>query len=159
MSAWSTLAGGLVGSLVLTTVMRSASALRLTRIDIPFLLGTAVTESRVRARAVGYALHLAAGIGFAAIYFALFAALGDSSWWLGALFGLLHGLVVLTGIADVLVPLVHPRVGTPMTAAHSFALLEPPGFMFRNYGRSTPVVILLAHVLYGAIVGAFASGA
>jgi hypothetical protein len=27
----------------------------------------------------------------------------------------------------------------------------------RNYGRGTPVATLLAHVVYGAIVGGFAS--
>ena len=34
-------------------------------------------------------------------------------------------------------------------------LLEPPGFMMLNYGRSTPIVIVLAHVIYGAIIEAF----
>jgi hypothetical protein len=33
--------------------------------------------------------------------------------------------------------------------------LEPPGFMALNYGARTPVSVLLGHVLYGAILGAF----
>jgi hypothetical protein len=33
--------------------------------------------------------------------------------------------------------------------------LEPPGFMALNYGRQTPVISLVAHVLYGVILGAF----
>jgi len=33
--------------------------------------------------------------------------------------------------------------------------LEPPGFMALNYGRRTPLVTLLAHVLFGAILGTF----
>lgn len=32
-------------------------------------------------------------------------------------------------------------------------LLEPPGCMLLNYGRATPVVTVLAHVAYGAIIG------
>jgi hypothetical protein len=37
-------------------------------------------------------------------------------------------------------------------------VLEPPGFMLTNYGRATVVVTLVAHIAYGAIVGAFAAG-
>jgi hypothetical protein len=33
--------------------------------------------------------------------------------------------------------------------------LEPPGFMALNYGRRTPLLTLLAHLVYGAIIGAF----
>jgi hypothetical protein len=46
-------------------------------------------------------------------------------------------------------------MGTPTTAANSTPLLEPPGFMLLNYGRSTPVVTLVAHMAYGALVGGF----
>ncbi len=38
MSIWGALAGGFVGTLVLATILRAASELRLTRMDIPFLL-------------------------------------------------------------------------------------------------------------------------
>ena len=54
MSIWGALAGGFAGTLVLTTVLRAASEARLTRIDLPFLLGTAVTANRGRAKVVGY---------------------------------------------------------------------------------------------------------
>lgn len=46
MSIWAVLAGGFVGTLVLTTVLRTASELHLTRMDLPFLLGTVVTADR-----------------------------------------------------------------------------------------------------------------
>ena len=45
MSVWGALAGGFIGTLVLTTALRSANELGLTRIDLPFLLGTAVTRT------------------------------------------------------------------------------------------------------------------
>ena len=32
-------------------------------------------------------------------------------------------------------------------------LLEPPGFLVRNYGSMTPWVLLFAHVMYGAMLG------
>jgi hypothetical protein len=37
-------------------------------------------------------------------------------------------------------------------------LLEPPGFMFVNYGRSTVAVTVLLHLACGTIVGGFAAG-
>ena len=155
MSAWSALAGGFVGTLVLTTGLRAATELRLTRIDLPFLLGTAVTADRVSAKAIGYALHLLAGLAFALVYDAIFAAIGRASWWLGAVFGLVHALFAGTALVNVLLPLIHPRMATSVTAAHARALLEPPGFLLLNYGRAAPAVTVLVHLVYGAVVGAF----
>jgi hypothetical protein len=154
---WGALAGGFAGTLVLTTTMRAASELRLTRMDIPFLLGTVLTENRVRAKAIGYALHLVFGVVFAVGYWAIFTAIDERGWWIGALFGLGHGLFAATALVNVLLPLVHPRMATPLTAAGSTPLLEPPGFLMLNYGRTTPVVTLVSHVAYGAIVGGFVS--
>ena len=34
-------------------------------------------------------------------------------------------------------------------------VLQPPGFLALNYGRRTPFVTIVAHLLYGAIIGAF----
>jgi hypothetical protein len=157
MSVWGALAGGFVGTLVLTTALRAANELGLTRVDLPFLLGTAVTSDRARAKALGYLMHVIAGELFALLYYAIFIAIDTSGWLLGALFGLLHGIVSSTALVNILLPVVHPRMGSALSAADSSPLLEPPGFLMRNYGRGTPVVALLAHVAYGAIVGGFAS--
>ena len=85
MSVWGALAGGFVGTLVLTTALRTANELGLTRVDLPFLLGTAVTGDRARAKAVGYLLHLVAGELFALVYYGIFSAIDTSGWLLGAL--------------------------------------------------------------------------
>jgi hypothetical protein len=155
---WGALAGGFVGTLVLTTGLRAATELRLTRTDLPFLLGTALSEDRIRARALGYALHLVVGLGFAALYYVLFQALGEASAWLGALFGLGHAVFAGTVLVNVLLPLVHPRMATIFTDASSAPLLEPPGFLLLNYGPRTPLVMTVVHVAYGSIVGAFTAG-
>ncbi len=155
MTIWGALAGGFVGTLVLTTGLRAATELRLTRIDLPFLLGTAFTSDRVRAKALGYALHFLAGLTFAALYYLVFKAIGEASWWLGAVFGLIHGLFAGSALVNILLPLVHPRMGSSASAAGSQPLLEPPGFLLLNYGASTPAVTLAVHVVYGAIVGTF----
>jgi hypothetical protein len=150
-------AGGFIGTLVLTTALRAASALRLTRMDLPFLLGTVVTVDRTRAKALGYLMHFANGQIFAFVYYAVFLAIHHAGWWLGALFGLVHGLFAVTALVNTLLPLVHPRMGSPLTSAPDVALLEPPGFLMLNYGPSTPAVSVLAHIAYGALIGGFAS--
>jgi hypothetical protein len=157
MSIGGALAGGFVGTLVLTTALRAANERGLTRVDLPFLLGTAFTGDRARAKALGYLLHLAAGEGFALIYYAIFAATNTSGWLLGAVFGLLHGVVSATALVNILLPVVHPRMGSTLSAADSGPLLEPPGFLMRNYGRGTPIATVVAHIAYGAIVGGFAA--
>lgn len=155
MSVWAALAGGFAGTLVLTTVLRTASELNLTRMDLPFLLGTAVSAERGRAKAIGYAVHFVMGQVFALGYYAMFLAVDRHDWWLGALFGLGQGLFAGTVLINVLLPLVHPRMGTPLSDITTNALLEPPGFMARNYGLQTPVVSLTAHILYGTIIALF----
>ncbi len=157
MSLWGALAGGFVGTLVLTTALRTANELGLTRVDLPFLLGTAFTGDRARAKAIGYLLHLLAGEVFALIYYAIFAAIDTGGWLVGALFGLLHGVVSATALVNILLPVVHPRMGSTLSAADSAPLLEPPGFLMRNYGRGTPIATVLAHIAYGAIVGGLAT--
>jgi hypothetical protein len=152
---WAALAGGFVGTLVLTTSMRAATELRLTRIDLPFLLGTAFTSDRIRAAALGYGLHFGFGLTFACGYYAVFATINDASWWLGAMFGVVHALFAGTALVNVLLPLVHPRMGTRFTDATSAPLLELPGFLLLNYGTRTPVVMVTVHVFYGALIGAF----
>jgi hypothetical protein len=154
-SVWGALAGGFVGTLVLTTTLRAASELRLTRMDIPFLLGTAFTADRLFAKALGYVLHFVIGQLFALLYYAVFVAIGHDGWLLGALLGLAHGLAVTTALINDLPPLIHPRMGSPMTGANSTALLEPPGFLMLNYGPRTPIVNIVAHIAYGALVGGF----
>jgi hypothetical protein len=157
MSVWGALAGGLIGTVVLTTALRGASEVGWTRMDMPFLLGAAFSANRLRAKAIGYLLHFAFGLLFALAYFAIFLAIGRSGWLLGAVFGLVHALFAGTALVNVLLPLVHPRMANPLTAAGSTPLLEAPGFLLTNYGRSTPVVTVLAHLAYGAIVGGFTS--
>jgi hypothetical protein len=142
----------------LTTMLAAGSQLRLTRMDIPFLLGTALTDDRTRAKVFGHALHLTAGLAFALVYYAGFVVLGHAGWALGLLFGLAHGLFAGTTLVNVLLPAVHPRMGTPSSAADSSPLLESPGFLLLNYGRATPTLTILAHLAYGAIVGTFVGG-
>jgi hypothetical protein len=67
--------------------------------------------------------------------------------------GVLQTAFVGTVLVNAVLPVVHPRMGTPDTAANAVALIEPPGFLMLNYGRQTFLVTLIGHVAYGAIIG------
>jgi hypothetical protein len=153
MSVWGAIVGGFAGTLVLSTALSGASVLHFTRMDIPFLLGTVFTKNRSRAKVVGYSVHAGFGLVFALGYYGIFAVIGHAGWLAGMIFGVAHGLFAGTALVNVLLPAVHPLMGNDYTAADAPAYLEAPGFMLLNYGRTTPVVTLLAHMAYGAIVG------
>jgi hypothetical protein len=143
---------GLVATAVLTAVMISAQLAGRTRLDLPLLLGTLVTEDPDRARVAGFFVHLAVGQGFALGYAATFALLDQARWWLGGLLGLLHCAVALTVLVPLLVG-IHPRIATQRSGPAETALLEPPGLLGLNYGAETPLVAAVAHLAYGAALG------
>ena len=101
---------------------------------------------------LGFVLHFANGLGFAVVYGLVFAALGRSEWWLGAGLGLLHGVFALVVVLPVLQGF-HPRMALEDEGPDPTPMLEPPGFLALNYGYQTPLVTVVAHVLYGSIVG------
>jgi hypothetical protein len=151
------LAGGLVGTIVLTTGSRLAQELGWTRMDIPLLLGTAFSVDRGRATAIGYAIHFANGLLFALAYGLVFEAVDRAGVLFGLALGAAHGAFAGAGLLSVLLPIVHPRMGAPWTDAHETPVLEQPGFLLSNYGRATLVATFVLHLAYGAIVGLFAS--
>jgi hypothetical protein len=143
---------GLVATAALTAVMTSAQLAGLTRLDLPLVLGTLVTEDPDRARVAGFVLHLAAGQVFALGYAAVFTLLHRATWWLGGLLGLLHVAVALMVILPLL-PGLHPRMASHRAGPSSGAVLEPPGLLALNYGVQTPAVAVAAHLVYGVVLG------
>ena len=149
-AGWAVL--GLVATAALTAVMIAAQLAGFTRLDIPLVLGTIVTEDPDRARVFGFFIHVCIGQGFALGYAATFAVLDSATWWLGALLGILHAAIALT----VLLPLVagvHPRMASQRAGPATMSTLEPPGLFALNYGIRTPAVTVLAHLTYGIILG------
>jgi hypothetical protein len=145
---------GLVATTVLTGLMVAAQLGGLSRMDIPLILGLLVTPKPDLARVLGFGIHLANGQVFAIAYAAAFTLIGRSEWWMGAAFGALHGALALTVVLP-LVGGVHPRMATERAGPDVGGRLEPPGLLALNYGRETPLVTLIAHVAYGAILGGF----
>ena len=151
---WATFGFG--ATVALTAVLVAAQLGGFTRMDIPMMLGTVFVEDPDKARVVGFFVHLVNGQGFALLYASAFAALDRANWWLGALFGGLHGFAALTLIVPLL-PGIHPRMASDRSGPSSRNVLEPPGLFGLNYGRQTALVTLIAHVLYGTLLGIFLS--
>lgn len=143
-----------VATLFLTGMLRVAQASGFTRIDIPLMLGTMFTPDRDRAKVVGSLVHGANGWALGSIYVFAFHSLRRSSWLIGALIGFVHGLFVLVTVLPLL-PGIHPRMASDFTGPQPTSGLEPPGFMALNYGSGTPLVTLVSHMVYGAIIGHF----
>ena len=154
MNVPSVLLWGFAATIVLSTIGTASVAMGISRMSIPFLLGTTVTADRDRAPLYGFFLHLLIGWLFAFLYAAGFESLGRATWWLGVVFGLVHaGGVLVLGLP--LLPGLHPRMASEHHGPEPTRALEPPGFMGLNYGRMTPLVTVVSHLVYGALLGAF----
>jgi uncharacterized membrane protein YagU involved in acid resistance len=143
-----------VATLALTSVMAGSQGLRLTRMNLPYMLGSLFTPNRDRAKVIGFGVHLVNGWIFSLVYVAAFQSLGRANWWIGSAIGLFQAIFVLTVLMSVL-PSFHPRMATEEKGPTVTRQLEPPGFLALNYGYQTPVSVVVAHLIYGAILGAF----
>ena len=145
---------GFAATVILTTLTLAGQSLGLTRIDIPFIIGTMVTADRDRAKVIGYGMHLFNGWVFAIVYALFFENIHEATWWFGALMGAVQGVVVVVAVLPLL-PGVHPRMVSDSRGPEPTRLLEPPGFLTTNYGRAKPLITIIGHTIYGAILGMF----
>lgn len=146
---------GGVATVAMTVVLEVAMAVGWTRMSLPYILGTIVTSDRRLAPFIGMGLHFVNGILFAFAYAAAFQSLNRADAWVGAALGVVHTAAILA-----IIPFaagVHPRMATEQDGPDARTALQPPGFFALNYGRRTPLFGLLAHILYGAIIGSFYS--
>lgn len=151
-SGWATFGFG--ATVALTAILVASQLAGLTRMDMPMMLGTMFIEDPDRARVAGFLIHLLNGQFFALFYASGFALLNQATWWLGALFGTFHGVAALTVIIPLL-PGIHPKMATDRDGPEIDNVLEPPGFLGLNYGRETAIVTIVAHAIFGAILGVF----
>ena len=149
-SSW--LVWGFAATAVLTTIMAGSQGLGLTRMNIPYLLGTMFTPSRDRAKIYGVAIHLMNGWVFSLLYVATFQVAGIYTWWFGAIIGLVQGAFVLA-VALPILPGLHPRMASELRGPTVVRQLEPPGFLGRHYGVRTPISVLFGHLVFGIILG------
>lgn len=143
---------GFVATVILTTMMNASQGLGLTRINLPFLLGTMLTADRDRAKIYGTLIHMLNGWVFSFIYAAVFEAYGRADLLIGLVGGLIHGAFVLIVLMPLL-PELHPRMAGEQHGPTVTRRLEPPGFLGLHYGTGTPISVILAHLVYGGLLG------
>jgi uncharacterized membrane protein YagU involved in acid resistance len=122
--------------------------------DLPFMVGTLFTDSRDKATGVGFVVHLLFGWVFAFIYGLAFETSAIGTWWFGSMIGFVHGAFVLTAGLQILTS-IHPRMARTHQGPTPTRLLEPPGFLALNYGAGTPLATMIAHIVYGGVLGGF----
>lgn len=148
---------GFAATVVLTTILAGSQGLGLTRMNLPYLLGTLVTPDRDRAKLVGILIHLLNGWLLSLVYLGLFRGWGGGGVGRGLIVGAIHAAFVLAVVIPAL-PGIHPRMAGEQHGPTRRRQLEPPGFLALNYGYQTPVSVLLAHLVFGAILGGFYRG-
>lgn len=143
---------GFIATVALSGMLATSQGLGLTRINLPYLIGTVVTSDHDRALLFGFFAHYLNGWAFSILYVLIFEDRHLVSWWFGLIIGLAHALVVLTAGMSIL-PALHPRMASERHGPTAVRQLEPPGFMALNYGYQTPLSVFLAHAAFGAILG------
>jgi uncharacterized membrane protein YagU involved in acid resistance len=143
---------GLLAAIVFTTLLAVSQGIGLTRMNIPYLLGTMFTANGDRAKIYGLCMHLVLGVVFSWLYMFAFSAWDGATWWKGLSLGALQGAFFLT-FGVTLLPGLHPRMASEHEGPTVVRQLEPPGFLGLNYGVRTPVSIFAAHLVWGLMLG------
>lgn len=146
---------GIMATLAQLLFEAATQELRLTRMSLPYMLGTMFTPNRSKAKVAGFAIHIVNGLLFTLVYIAAFHYFGGPTWWRGALIGLAQAaFVLLVGMS--LLQEIHPRMANERSGPAAMRQLEPPGFLAFNYGRKTPISIIISHLIFGTVIGSFA---
>ena len=145
---------GLFATGLLTIIMMGSQGLGWSRISLPFMIGTAFSPNRRRALIAGVTVHFALGCAFAILYALVFEQWNRANVLLGLTLGFYHGLFMLVVVVSLL-PSIHPLMRGKHHGPMPTPLLEPPGFLAIHYGIRTPIITMAAHLVYGAVIGAF----
>lgn len=143
----------------MTLMMTAMNKAGKTAMGMALLQGAMFTGDPGKAKGIGLFTHLVmmSAIVFGSIYAVLFSWLDTApanAWWVGALAGVVHGIVA--GLAMAMIPAMHPRVHAGASVhggAHAPVELAPPGLFAKNYGAATVPGIVMAHAVYGLVVG------
>jgi hypothetical protein len=136
---------GIVATMALTAALALGPLIGAPPLNLPLWDGTFFTLNLTLAVALGYLAHFAIGVALALVYLQGVAPrLGGEPWLRGAVFGLLVWVaLLLVGLPlfDALDPLVEN------------GLMAAPGFLAMNLGLSGALMLLVGHLVYGAILG------
>lgn len=167
LNIWAGMLGGFVGTIAMMLLMRLSIAMGMTDMPpMPLIQGAMVSDDPGTAKRIGMATHvLVMGtLVFGIIYAAVFSFLGTAGWLSGAIVGLVHGLIA--GLAMKMMGQSHPRMepvanftgGETWRHDGGRLRLAKPGLFAKNYGAMTPVGLLMAHAVFGLVLGAIYAG-
>lgn len=148
--------GGAVAAMAMLVVIYGGRAMGMTRMDLLRTLGTMVlpkADEKV-VYGVGLMMHLMMGAAFGLLHAGLLHAFdpssGGAAFGLGILIGAVHGMLV-TGGMPFMLKMAHPLVkdGT----------IEDPGIAMSGFGKMTPMGMVMAHAVYGIVIGIIYYGA
>jgi len=129
---------GLIGAFVMNLFMRAVGRSFDRRADMVRALGSFFTGKLENAASVGTAIHGVAGVCFGMIYFAIMQTMGalifPSALFLGAGFGLFHGLI----------------------ASYMLMFYASERHPLEDYRKATMqegVLHFLGHIIFGAVAG------
>ncbi|HWI13847.1 MAG TPA: hypothetical protein VNT02_06315, partial [Burkholderiales bacterium] len=115
---------GMIAALSMIALLYASQNLGWTRLNLPFLLGSMFTDDRRAANVLGFLLYLVIGWFIAFFYYLVFEVVGGASWWIGAITGFVHGMLVLTAFFPLL-PYLHPRMASEYDGPDVVRRLEP----------------------------------
>lgn len=142
MSILGAIVAGLVGTVVITLVMKMAPQMGMPKMDMVGMLGSMFSPEGNRV--VGLGIHLMMGVVFALIYALLWSAgVGSAGLLWGAIFGVGHWLVAGAMMGGMGMMHAGVKAGT----------VEAPGiFMLNNGGAMAFMGGLVGHVIFGLVV-------
>lgn len=134
---------GLVGAVAMTAIMWMGRTFMGMPANLEMMLGTMFGGSPGPMKwALGFAIHLSAGVVFALIYAAIFEKVTNRSGWLvGAGIGIAH--TIFSGLMMGAVPIMHPLIPEQMPAPGMFMANVPMGV----------IAFFMLHIIYGSVVG------
>lgn len=147
----SLVAGG-VATVVMTALMQMGRSMGMTSMEMPLMLGSMFRRDAAGARQLGWMLHAMNGFVFGLIYAAAWAALDPAeadAWWVGLIFGAVHGTIVL--FVMPIMSAMHPRVHSGGAVRSEEVSMPPFGFGGAGFGRGTPLGIMMGHLVFGLV--------
>lgn len=156
---WEGLVACALATLAMTALMQMGEAMGMTRMNMAVMLGSMFRRDPGSARSLGMTLHLMNGLAFGVLYALVWWAIDPAdladAWWIGLVFGAVHGVVAMA-----MMPVMsgmHPRVRSDALAVSrgtgAEVRLPPFGFGGRRFGAMTPMGILLGHLVFGVVWG------
>jgi hypothetical protein len=135
LSTLAPLIGGIVGTAAMTGLLLFPRWLGIGKIDVIPAVGALITGKEEHAFSIGYIVHFTSGIIFAYIYWGILLLMKmPIVWWAFGMAGFIHGIVVML-LVSITIMEHHPIA------------------RYHERGPMTGLAQLLAHIVYGVVVG------